>query len=70
MAHSVGDALSGLKKPGEGHKPKNARAAAAVHQLGRTKVTGNFKKIEAAKGKGAAIQAFQNAKKAHEAGKR
>jgi hypothetical protein len=66
MAHSVGDALSGLKKPGEGHKPKNARAAAAVHQLGRTKVTGNFAKIAAKSGKGAAINAFQNARKAHQ----
>ena len=42
-----------LKSPSEGHKPKNKRAAAAVHALGRTKVTGNFKKIEKAKGKGA-----------------
>jgi hypothetical protein len=67
MANSLGDALSGLKKPGAKYKPKNARAAAAVHQLGRTKVTGNFAKIEAAKGKGAAIAAFQNAKKAHDA---
>jgi hypothetical protein len=63
--HNLGTALSGLKKPGEGHKPKNARAAAAVHQLGRTKVTGNFKVIEKARGKGAAISAFQNARKAH-----
>lgn len=62
---NIGDGIKGLKSPGEGHKPKNARAAAAVHQLGRTKVTGNFKKIEKAKGKGAAIMAFQNARKAH-----
>jgi len=53
----------------QGHKPKNARAAAAVRQLGRTKVTGNFKRIEAAKGKGAAIAAYQNKLKAHKAGK-
>ena len=57
--------IKGLVAPGKGHKPKNARAAAAVHQLGRTKVTGNFKRIEAAKGKGAAIAAFNNARKAH-----
>ena len=65
MAHSLSKALEGLKSPGEGHKPKNAHAAAAVHALGRTKTTGNFKKIEAAHGKGAAISAYQNALKAH-----
>ena len=65
MAHNLSNALAGLKKPGEGHKPKNARAAAAVHALGRTKTTGNFAKIEKAKGKGAAIMAYQNALKAH-----
>lgn len=31
-----------------------------VKALGQTKTTGNFKKIEAAKGKGAAIEALQN----------
>lgn len=61
--------LSGLKSPGEGHKPKNARSAAAVHALGRKKVTGNFKVIEKAEGKGAAVAAYQNALKAHKAGK-
>ena len=66
MARNMSGALSGLKKPGEGHAPKNARSRAAVHQLGRTKVTGNFKKIEQARGKGAAIAAFQAAKAAHE----
>jgi hypothetical protein len=55
----------GLTPPGKGHKPKNKRAAAAVHQLGRTKVTGNFAKIEKKSGKGAAIAAFQNARRAH-----
>ena len=69
MAHSLSNALEGLKSPGEGHKPKNARSAAAVHQLGRSKVTGNFAKIAASRGKGAAISAFQNAKHAHEAHK-
>jgi lysozyme len=42
-----------LNSPSEGHKPKGAHGRAAVKQLGRTKTTGNFKKIEAAKGKGA-----------------
>jgi hypothetical protein len=65
MAHNLGTALAGLKKPGEGHKPKGAHGRAAVHALGRTKTTGNFKKIEAAHGKGAAINAYQNALKAH-----
>lgn len=55
--------------PSKGHKPKGARGRAAVRQLGRTKTTGNFKRIEKAEGKGAAIAAFQNAKKAHERGK-
>ena len=58
-----------LLSPGEGHKPKGAHGRAAVHALGRTKTTGNFKRIEAAKGKGAAINAYQNALKAHKAGK-
>jgi len=53
-----------LVPPSEGHKPKNARAAAAVHQLGRKTVTGNFKRIAETKGKAAAISAFQNARRA------
>ena len=57
---NLGSALSGLKKPGEGHKPKGAHGRAAVHALGRTKTTGNFKKIEKADGKAAAISAYQN----------
>lgn len=57
-----------LTPPSEGHKPKGAHGRAAVHALGRTKTTGNFKKIEAAKGKGAAIAAYQNALKAHKGG--
>ena len=64
-ARNLGSALSGLKSPGEGHKPKGPHGRAAVHALGRTKTTGNFKKIEAAHGKGAAVNAFQNALKAH-----
>lgn len=65
MAHSLGSALSGLKKPGEGHKPDGPHGRAAVRALGRTKTTGNFKKIEKAKGKGTAIAAYQHALKAH-----
>jgi hypothetical protein len=65
MAHDMGKALSGLKSPSQGHKPKGAHGRAAVHALGRTKTTGNFKVIEKAKGKAAAIGAYQNALKAH-----
>lgn len=50
----------------KGHKPNGAHGRAAVHALGRTKTTGNFKRIEKAEGKGAAIAAYQNALKAHE----
>lgn len=57
-----------LNPPSKGHKPEGAHGRAAVHALGRTKTTGNFKKIEAAKGKGAAIGAYQNALKAHKGG--
>lgn len=53
----------------KGHKPNGAHGRAAVRALGRTKTTGNFKKIEKAKGKGAAIAAYQNALKSHKAGK-
>ena len=59
-----------LNPPSKGHAPKGAHGRAAVHALGRTKTTGNFKKIEAAKGKGAAIAAYQNALHAHQHGKR
>lgn len=61
-------ALSGnlkLNPPSKGRKPSGPHGRAAVHALGRTKTTGNFAKIEAAKGKGAAIAAYQNALKAH-----
>ena len=53
----------------KGHKPKGAHGRAAVHALGRTKTTGNFARIERARGKGAAIAAYQNALRAHKAGK-
>lgn len=58
-----------LTSVSKGHKPNGAHGMAAVKALGRTKTTGNFKKIEAAKGKGAAIMAYQNKLKAHKAGK-
>lgn len=58
-------AIAGLKKPGEGRKPTGAHGRAAVRALGRTKTTGNFAKIEKARGKGAAIAAYQNALHAH-----
>lgn len=54
-----------LNPKSSGHKPKGAHGRAAVAALGRTKTTGNFKKIEDAKGKGAAVAAYQNALKAH-----
>ncbi len=54
-----------LNPPSKGHKPKGAHGRAAVAALGRTKTTGNFKKIEKSKGRGAAIAAYQNVLKAH-----
>lgn len=77
MDHKI---LSGESKPehkkklvlvaaSKGHKPKGAHGRAAVHALGRTKTTGNFKRIEDSRGKGAAIAAYQNALAAHKAGK-
>lgn len=61
--------MKALMSPSKGHKPDGPHGRAAVHALGRTKTTGNFKKIEAAKGKGAAIAAHQNALAAHKRGK-
>ena len=58
-----------LTPPSQGHAPKGAHGRAAVRALGRTKTTGNFKKIEAARGKGAAIGAYQAVLKAHKAGR-
>ena len=58
-----------LNPVSKGHAPKGPHGRAAVHALGRTKTTGNFKKIEKAEGKGAAIAAYQNALKAHKEGK-
>lgn len=60
--------MKALFSPSKGHKPNGPHGRAAVHALGRTKTTGNFKKIEAAKGKGAAIAAYQNALAAHKRG--
>ena len=51
----------------KGHKPKGAHGRAAVRAIGRTKTTGNFAKIEATEGKGAAIAAYQNKLRAHKA---
>lgn len=62
------DKKRGLTPVSKGHKPKGAHGRAAVKALGRTKTTGNFKKIEKAKGKGAAIAAYQNVLKAHKRG--
>lgn len=53
------------KTSAKGHAPKGAHGRAAVRALGRTKTTGNFAKIEKAKGKGAAIMAYQHALRAH-----
>jgi len=61
--------IKGLVSPGKGHKPKGPHGRAAVKALGRTRTTGNFAKIAAARGKGAAVNAYQNALKAHKAGK-
>lgn len=60
---SAHDKALKLVSASKGHKPKGAHGRAAVHELGRTKTTGNFKRIEKAEGKGAAIAAFQNARK-------
>lgn len=53
----------------EGHKPDGPHGRAAVRELGRTKTTGNFKKIEEAHGKAAAVHAFQEKLAAHKAKK-
>jgi len=58
-----------LNPVSKGHAPKGAHGRAAVRAIGRTKTTGNFKKIEAARGKGAAIAAYQNKLAAHKAGR-
>ena len=54
-----------LVSPSKGHKPDGPHGRAAVKALGRTKTTGNFKRIEKAEGKGAAIAAYQNKLRAH-----
>lgn len=51
------DALSGA--PIKGKTPATPQGKAAVKALGRTKKTGNFAKIAKAKGKSAAIGAYQ-----------
>jgi hypothetical protein len=57
--------IKGLVSPGKGHKPKGPHGRTAVRALGRTKTTGNFARIAKARGKGAAIAAYQNVLKAH-----
>lgn len=66
-SHAAGKHHKALKlvPPSKGHKPKGAHGRAAVHALGRTKTTGNFARIERARGKGAAVAAYQNALRAH-----
>ncbi len=59
-----------LNPPSKGRTPTGAHGKAAVKALGRTKTTGNFAKIQAAKGKGAAIAAYQNVLKAHKGKKK
>jgi hypothetical protein len=68
MAHSLGNALSGLKSPGQGHKPNGPHGRAAVRALGRTRTTGNFARIAKARGRGAAIAAYQAKLSAHKHG--
>lgn len=58
-----------LTPPSKGHTPNGPHGRAAVKAIGRTKTTGNFAKIAAAKGKPAAIAAYQNKLKAYKAGK-
>ena len=53
-------------KKGFPRAPKGPHGRAAVHALGRTKTTGNFAKIEAESGKGAAINAYQAALRKHQ----
>ena len=57
-----------MVSPSKGHKPDGPHGRSAVKALGRTKTTGNFKRIEESKGKGAAIAAYQNKLKAHKEG--
>lgn len=52
-----------------GRAPKGAHGRAAVRAIGRTKTSGNFARIEAKSGKGAAIAAYQNKLKVFKAGK-
>jgi len=59
-----------LVPPSKGHTPKGAHGRAAVRALGRTKTTGNFARIEKARGKSAAIAAYQNALAAHKGKKK
>lgn len=73
-----GSILSGKKKPegkvklvpvSKGHKPAGAHGRAAVRALGRSRTTGNFDRIAAARGKAAAIHAYQEKLAQHKRGK-
>jgi hypothetical protein len=64
MADVLGKGKLKMTPVSKGHKPKGPHGRAAVKALGRTKTTGNFASIAKARGKGAAINAFQNARKA------
>lgn len=69
MANALYGSKLKLNPPSKGRKPSGPHGRAAVRALGRTKTTGNFVKIEAARGKAAAVNAYQNALKAHKAGR-
>jgi hypothetical protein len=58
-----------LNPPSKGRKPSGPHGRAAVKALGRTRTTGNFAKIEKARGKAAAISAYQAVLAKHKAGK-
>lgn len=58
-----------MQPPNKAMTPKGPHGRAAVKAIGQTKTTGNFAAIETAKGKPAAIQAYQNKLKAYKAKK-
>lgn len=63
-----GELSKALIPASKGHKPDGPHGRAAVRALGRTKTTGNFKRIEESKGKAAAVAAYQNKLRAHKEG--
>lgn len=58
-----------LNPASKGRKPKGAHGRAAVKAIGRKKTTGNFAKIAKARGKGAAVNAYQAKLKSFKKGK-